>query len=370
MIKLSSGKGEADIADRTQEPRISSITEDGDNEDNSGLLSSPSGYGPRNSVNNFYNDMAKDDERKLSRFNGKESDDYNLWRIRAETALRGKKIWNKLHDEGCSQDIRDEAASILVTALGDSAFRVCSSKVRDPLGMLDLLDKRYASCRAASRISVLTTLFSKKYLNGQDMARFVDEFEALFAQLEKMGSDTVIPESFKAPLLLASLGTNSSLESTIAALRLRDVKELRWESVTADLIQEYKRNKASSKQSKQDGGNSKRKMDGRQDKTGEKGRAHALKAGKSDDECEFCGKPGHVSEKCFVNPDSSECRLSKKAIDSMKALHVDTKNKGQAKKIEFGSTAVIVPAYKVQENHERKVFLDSGASVTLFKSER
>ena len=235
--------------------------------------------------------MARDDDRdrKLSRFNGRASDDYNLWRIRAETALRGRKLWSKLNKEDCSEEIKDEASSILVSALGDSAFRVCSSKVNEPLEMLSLLDKRYASSRASSRISVLTCAFSKRYQPGQDMAKYVDEFETIFAQLEIMGSSTAIPETFKAPLLLSSIGTNTPLESTVAALRLRDVDDLNWDSVTADLIQEYKRTKSYKSENK----SGKRNKNGKHnsERTPVSNSAHALNTkGNNSDSCNFAEK--------------------------------------------------------------------------------
>ncbi len=109
--------------------------------------------------------------------------------------------------------------------------------------MLMLLDKRYASNRARTRISVLTATHSKKYQGSEHMGKYIDEVEKLFAQLEKMGSYTATPESHKAPLLLASWGTKSELESTVAALRLKNTSQFTWESVTADLIQEWERQK-------------------------------------------------------------------------------------------------------------------------------
>lgn len=58
------------------------------------------------------------------------------------------------------------------------------------------------------------------------MARCVDDFELLFAQLENMCSINKLPETFKTSLLFSSLETNSPLESTIAALQLRDIEDL------------------------------------------------------------------------------------------------------------------------------------------------
>ncbi len=106
--------------------------------------------------------------------------------------------------------------------------------------MLEQLDLRYASNRATTRISVLTAVYSKRYGPKENMSKYVDEFESLFAQLERMGKDCAVPESHGAPLLLASMGHNSPLESTIAALRMKDTDCLTWEAVTADLIQEWK----------------------------------------------------------------------------------------------------------------------------------
>ena len=63
------------------------------------------------------------------------------------------------------------------------------------------------------------------------------EFVALFVQIEKTVTDTALSETFKAPLLLSSMDTSSPFESTIAALRMQEVEELSWKSVTADLIQ-------------------------------------------------------------------------------------------------------------------------------------
>ncbi len=64
-------------------------------------------------------------------------------------------------DKG-AEEARIKASAMLVNALGDSALRVCISKIEEPEQMLKLLDKRYASNRAATRISVLTaTLFEE-----------------------------------------------------------------------------------------------------------------------------------------------------------------------------------------------------------------
>eukprot|EP00171_Calliarthron_tuberculosum_P000561 IDg561t1 len=146
--------------------------------------------------------MASNEENKIQRFNGRSFDDFNLWRSRAEITLKSKGYWSKLLTSNCSQDVKDKASAMIVGALGDSALRVCISKIDDPMGMLKLLDSRYASTRAATRISVLTSLYTRKYTSKQDMPKYINEFEALFSQLEKIGDDAALPDSHKAPLLL------------------------------------------------------------------------------------------------------------------------------------------------------------------------
>lgn len=83
-------------------------------------------------------------------------------------------------------------------------------------------------------------MYTKRFNSHKDkISSYIDEFEPVFAQLERMGDDTKIPESHKAPLLIASMGNNSVLESTIAAMRTKNSDQFNWQSVTADLIQEW-----------------------------------------------------------------------------------------------------------------------------------
>ena len=83
--------------------------------------------------------------------------------------------------------------------------------------ILKLLDKRYASTRVATRISILTSVYSNTFDSKDKMPRNIDEFELLFAHLERMGDDAAVPESHKDPFLLASLCNYIPLEITIAA---------------------------------------------------------------------------------------------------------------------------------------------------------
>lgn len=113
----------------------------------------------------------------------------------------------------------------------------------DPACMLQLLDARFASNRTVSKISVQTQPFRMAYTN-QSMTSYIDEYTSLFSKLESMGKDAAIPESHKAPMLLASIDPNCPLESTAAALRTKEVSELTWGYVTTTLIEDHNAQKS------------------------------------------------------------------------------------------------------------------------------
>lgn len=62
--------------------------------------------------------------------------------------------------------------------------------------------------------------------NGQNMAFYIYQYSTLLSQLERMGKDVAIPESYKAPILLASINPDSSLEPTPVPFRKNKVSEL------------------------------------------------------------------------------------------------------------------------------------------------
>lgn len=66
----------------------------------------------------------------------------------------------------------------------------------------------------------------KEVYRQTDRSTYIDKFENLFEQLQCKGPDTEITEKHKVPLLLDSMGHDSSLESTIEALRLKDTDDL------------------------------------------------------------------------------------------------------------------------------------------------
>lgn len=321
-----------------------------------------------------------DDAFKIPRFNGRGNDDYNLWRIRVVAALKGKGLYTKLESQSdtvCTQEVKDKASAIIVCTLGDSALRVCQNEISDPLSMLSLLDKRYAPRRAASRISVLTSVYGKRYSGKENMSKYIDEYESLFAQLERMGSDASIPEAHKAPILLASMGHNSIMENTIAALRLKDIEDLTWEAVTSDLIQEWKSITSLGSSSSNNGKETQGRYNGGSSRFQNKKKALIANKGNrrgenenSSLDCGFCGKPGHDAENCFLNPNSPRCKLSEQAKKSMRALAGSSKSEKKEKvELHFGSAVILKKQYHAAAHaRANPKILDSGASATFFKS--
>ena len=198
---------------------------------------------------------------KIPRFNGKQGEDYGLWRMRLRAACRAKGVWGVAEPKNfqsgkdsnsestaattssSSTSKKEMASGIIISALGDAPLRVVVEVEDEPAQMIKLLDARYASNRTVSRIATQTQLFRMTY-QAQDMPSYIDQYTSLFTQLERMGKDAAIPESHKAPMLLASINPDSILEPTAAALRTKHLSELTWDYVATNLIHEYNARKS------------------------------------------------------------------------------------------------------------------------------
>ena len=102
----------------------------------------------------------------LQRFNGKHTDDFFLWKLRAEMLLKGKGLYAPIQIDCDNREEKAKAASILVNALGDGPLRICQAYISEPMEMLAALDKRYSSDRMSSRVACLTAVFSKSFEDG------------------------------------------------------------------------------------------------------------------------------------------------------------------------------------------------------------
>lgn len=329
--------------------------------------------------------LGGEENSRLSRFNGSKGDDYQLWKLRATMILKAKGYWRTLSStetDAKTIAVKEKASSIIVNGLGDGPLRQCLNHQDDPLAMLSALDKRYASTRMASQIATLTSVYSRKYKKDTSMAQYIDGFVTLFNELETMGPDCSIKDSQKAPLLLASLGTDSKFESLIAAMMLKDAKELTWDSVAADLIQEDKRTSVSSSSTGKDrgghrngghqGGKKDRHRDNAEKRNTQRQSAYTAKGGTEVPECNYCGRKGHLEQHCFINPDNPNCKLPAKAVKSYLAKtngeNRNSKTKKVPKSMLFGGTAIRKAAQASAKMSTKTAILDSGATHTMFPS--
>lgn len=111
-----------------------------------------------------------------------------------------------------------------MSALDDARLRAVLEADDDSARMIKLFDGRYASNGIVSRIAVQTQLFCMRY-SGQNMSGYIDRYTSLYPQFKRIGKNSAIPESHKAPILLASTDLTCSLRPTVAALRRKDISD-------------------------------------------------------------------------------------------------------------------------------------------------
>lgn len=355
------------------------------------------------------NEMDTNTGIKIPRFHGRRGEDYGLWRHRLRAACRIKGVWRVVDISPAFSDSsniqtgteiadprtltkREKASGIIISALGDAPLRVVMEVDDDPQRMLQLLDARYASNRTVSRIAVQTQLFRMKYTN-QDMSSYVDQYTTLFSQLERMGKDAAIPETHKAPMLLASIDPSCRLESTAAALRTKDVTELTWDYVATTMIDEYNAKQFVSSESGGKSGRNRRKRNKRGSYTSSritqndndesdnsdiesKVRALtvALKSVKSGNSkiqlhCNFCDKSGHTEDRCYLNPDNPNNKLPPKVCDRFisNASKKESGNAGHGKNVEIAGT--LLQKATVLPPRDNRSYADSGATAHFFHSQ-
>ena len=359
---------------------------------------------------------------KIPRFHGRRGDDYTLWRHRLRAACRIKNVWSVVNvlnstTSSASGTIepstptvvsppgsaakREMACGIIISALGDAPLRVVMDVDDDPSRMLSLLDARCASNRTVSRIAVQTQLFRMSY-KGQDMSSYVDQYTSLFSQLERMGKEAAIPESHKAPMLLASIDPSCFLESTAAALRTKETSELSWEYVATTLIDEYNAKTSSgtstessgdrltSKSSKRIRRRNKSKYSSKKSNDSDEsdidptakaiaaalqtmGKSGSIKSGNH--HCDFCDRPGHTADRCFVNPDNPDNHLPQSLRDKLSTsssrvshANVATSRSKTSRNQEKCEIAGMVVGTSDGTCNSVKTFADSGATTHCFQS--
>lgn len=356
---------------------------------------------------------------KISRFHGKRGEDYGLWRLRLRASCRVKGVWGVVDSSAPSSSTlstnedytahpdatilssriiskREKASGIINSALGDVPLWVVLEAYDDPGRMLELLDSRYASNRTVSRIAVQTQLFRMTYTD-QDMSTYVDHYTYMFAQLKQMGKDIAIPDTHKAPMLLASIDPHGPLESAAAALRTKNTAELTWDYVATTLIDEYNARHQSSFNSRRPNKNrTKRKQKNKRGSTAslsskqynynsdsdysdtevsDRALSAAFKSLKLDrasngkHHCNLCDKDGHTGDRCFLNPENPNNKLPPKVRQLFTAQSkVSSANcSGKKSKVEIAGAMITKTTICPPQNMAS--YADSGATVHCFHSE-
>lgn len=71
--------------------------------------------------------------------------------------------------------------------------------------MKDPLDKQLASNWTAIWLFILVVMYSEHYSSKNNMAKYINKFETVFAQLEWLPENTRVPEAYWAVLPLPNL---------------------------------------------------------------------------------------------------------------------------------------------------------------------
>lgn len=121
-----------------------------------------------------------------------------------------------------------KANSIIVSALGNSALRAIQS-AETPAGMGKSLQERYAIPLNSKKITLRTTLITKKCLSKtahQDMQNHILLLESLFSRLDKMkvSLDGFMQVSFE----LATISDFQELNISFAAIETNQPDQATW----------------------------------------------------------------------------------------------------------------------------------------------
>lgn len=94
--------------------------------------------------------------------------------------------------------------------------------------------------------------------------------------------------------------------------------------------------------------------------------------------CEFCDPPGHTEEKCFLNPESPNKKLSSRISELMsthpiadspaksKNLNILKESKSNNGKYKMGLVGSLLQKTSISPAEQSKTYADSGATVHCF----
>ena len=190
------------------------------------------------------------DELRVSKFNGREGEDFELWSLRLSAVLESKDlsvaveesppIGDSSQDKAKYEQKKRKAKAIIVTSLGDKPLRVVQS-AKTPSEMIKKLTDRYAASTTANRIAILTTLMNTRHDIAKDIGEYLSEMESHFNRLTAM--DSPVDEGMQVAILLVSVSGTEGLGGTVSAIKTMDPYKATWDYVSARLIEEMRSQK-------------------------------------------------------------------------------------------------------------------------------
>ena len=287
-------------------------------------------------------------DKRVYKFDGNPGEDFRVWQVRTEAALEAKEVLQAIRTdyEKIGGLIKDEtklemakARAIIMQGLGLKPMRVVLPVKLNPFRMWQKLSERYDVQNVSAQVQLHSKLARMAYKN-QNMAEYISEFEDIFNRLEGMESE--VEESIQVAMLLASFGDkNKSLFGHAVATLQSSSTELKWETATSRLLQEYEEQmhsagKSARVHSSSGSGLALGATGQRSNNTNSSGRKR-----KETRKCFGCGRVGHLVKNCR---------------DRVKGQS----DKGDEEKPSTAHHAVLMLAMSEREDEE--VLLDSGAS--------
>ena len=206
------------------------------------------------------------------------------------------------------------AASLLLQGVTDNVMTDLMMHLEDPTRMWDILESKYNSSTSTKILSILTSIINMSAESNVNVNDHAMKLEALYCQLTNIeqsrdeGKIEVTGDVFKTCILLSQLKKTGRYDAVIESIRGNGTTAQEtpsYEQVKNRLVEAYHEQKQGIGGS---GSGSPSIMSQRNPRRfhNRAGPAHFAK--KSDIECHYCHKKGHVKKDCYSNPNGDNYR--------------------------------------------------------------
>lgn len=230
------------------------------------------------------------------------NENYQSWQFSMKMLLIREDLWDYVSPGVAPNPVTDAWRKGDLKAIATIALLVENTQhflIQDATtakSTWEALQKYHSKATLTSKRSLLKQICNKKYENGEDMEKYLFEFNELFAKLRNAGKQ--LDEDLKVTMILGSLP--ASFDSLCVALEARQ-DDLTLEMIRGKLIDHVLKTKET------------------KEEDGEK----ALKASFKKPICYHCEKEGHIKRNCreyqrSKKSDSSESEDEKKEQKSEK----------------------------------------------------